>query len=303
MAENYENKNNSEKEFYKTKIRERYKGMDTRKAEVIPARKSMDFYDDVKRRVAVYVRVSTDNVRQTSSYELQKNYYEDIVDKNPNWSIADIYADEGISGTSLKHRDEFNRMIDDCRAGKIDMIITKSVSRFSRNIKDCITIIEELHSLKNPVGVYFETEGIFSMNDEREANLHMVLSMAQEESHIKSSSMNASVEMRFSHGILLTPVLLGYDHDENGKLVVNEDEAKTVRLIFFMYLYGCPSAEIADILMRLGRKTKKGNTRWTENAVLNILRNERHCGDVLARKTFTPRYLDHKSKKNKGDKN
>jgi len=114
----------------KAKIRERYRGMDTDNMEVIPARKAPDFYDEEPKRVAVYVRVSTDDPRQTTSFEIQKNYYEDLVEKHELWTLVDIYADEGISGTSLQHRDAFNQMIADCRAGKIDLIITKSVSRF-----------------------------------------------------------------------------------------------------------------------------------------------------------------------------
>ena len=152
----------SEKELQKQKIRERYKGLNTDDVEVIPARKKADFYDDIPRRVAVYVRVSTDDPRQTSSYELQKNYYEDFVQKHPSWTLVGIYADEGISGTSLNHRENFKRMLADCRAGKIDMIITKSVSRFARNIVDCISIARELLALRPAVGVFFETEHIFT---------------------------------------------------------------------------------------------------------------------------------------------
>lgn len=122
-----ENKTPLSKTQQKEKIRERYKGIDPNILEVIPARKQADFYDDTARRVAVYVRVSTDDPRQTSSYELQKNYYEDMVHRHENWTLTEIYADEGISGTSLQYRDAFNRMINDCKAGKIDMIITKSV--------------------------------------------------------------------------------------------------------------------------------------------------------------------------------
>lgn len=292
----------TDKELQRSKIRERYKGADIGKAEIIPARRQVDFFDDVECRVAVYVRVSTDNLQQTSSYELQKNYYEDMILRHPNWKLAGIYADEGISGTSLQHRDAFNQMIADCEKGKIDMIITKSVSRFARNIIDCITNVKKLKKLSTPVGVYFETDGIFSLRGEDEQRLNLMSTIAQEESHIKSSIMNASIDMRFSHGILLTPVLLGYDHDENGKLIVNESEARTVRLIFFMYLYGYTCEQIAAELEKLGRQTKKGNTEWNAGSVLNVLRNERHCGDVLAHKTFTPDYCDHKSKKNRGDR-
>lgn len=286
----------------KAKIRERYKGLSVDQAEVIPARKQQDFYDDEPKRVAVYVRVSTDNIQQTSSYELQKNYYEDMVSRNPNWTLVEIYADEGISGTSLNKRDAFNRMIQDCMAGKIDMIITKSVSRFARNIVDCVTIVRQLKAQRPSIGVFFETEHIFTLQDNSEMSLNFTATMAQEESHVKSSIMNASIEMRFSHGIVLTPVLLGYDHDDEKKLTINEDEAKIVRLIFFLYLSGYTCQNIADTLTELGCETKRGNTVWSAGSILQILRNERYCGDVLTRKTFTPSYLDHKSRKNMGDR-
>lgn len=293
---------NLSKKQQKDIIRERYKGVDPDILEVIPAKKKADFYDDEPRRVAVYVRVSTDDPRQTSSYELQKNYYEDLVLRHESWTLIDIYADEGISGTSLKHRDAFNRMIDDCKNGKIDMIITKSVSRFARNIVDCISIVRELGTLNPPVGVFFETEHIFTLKDDSEMGLSFQATMAQEESHVKSNIMNASIEMRFSHGIVLTPVLLGYDHDDDGNLIINEEEAKTVRLIFFMYLYGYTCKEISDVLTELEFKTKRGNTTWSPSSVLQQLRNERHCGEVLTRKTFTPSYLTHKTKRNEGDR-
>ena len=287
----------------KEKIRQRYQGGNSDLRELIPADRQADLFDDVLKRVAVYVRVSTDDPRQTSSYELQKNYYENLVRKNENWKLVGIYADEGISGTSLVHRDSFNQMIDDCEAGKIDMIITKSVSRFSRNILDCIGTVRNLAALKSPVGVFFESEYIFTLKEDAETRLTLIASMAQEESHTKSTSMNASIEMRFSNGILLTPAPLGYDNDEDGRLIINDEEAQTIRLIFFMYLYGYSCQDIADKLTELKLKTKKGNTRWNAGSVLQILRNERYCGDVMARKTFTPNYLDHKSKKNTGQRN
>ena len=253
--------------------------------------------------MAVYARVSTDDPRQTSSYELQKNYYEDYIGRYPNWELVHIYADEGISGTSLRRRDSFNQMINDCATGKIDMIITKSVSRFARNIMDCIGNVNKLKQQVPPVGVFFENEQIFTLNPQSEMSLSFIAAMAQEESHVKSSSMNASYEMRFSHGIFMTPPLLGYDQDEDGNLIINEEEAKTVRLIFFMYLYGYSTQQIADLLTILTRPTKKGNTTWSSSSVLGVLQNERHCGEVLAHKTFTPNYLDHKARKNCGDRN
>lgn len=288
----------------KSKIRSRYRGIDPSLLEVILAKPVPGLYDDdVYRRVAVYARVSTGDPRQTSSYELQKNYYEDYVGRHPNWELVKIYADEGISGTSLRHRDAFNEMIVDCKAGKIDMIITKSVSRFARNIMDCIGTVNELKLRTPAIGVLFENEQIYTLNAQSEMSLSFIAAMEQEESHTKSTSMNASYEMRFSHGIFLTPPLLGFDQDENGKLVINEDEAKTVRLIFFTYLYGYSTQQIADLLMKLERPTKKGNLTWSSSTVLGILQNERHCGAVLAHKTYTPNYLDHRSRKNRGERN
>ena len=294
----------SSTDIKKMKIRTRYQGIDPELLEVIPAKPTEDLYDDnIYRRVALYVRVSTDDPRQTSSYELQKNNNEDYVSRHPYWELIHIYADEGISGTSLRHRDSFKQMIDDCAKGRIDMIITKSVSRFARNIVDCIGIVNKLKQQTPSVGVLFENEQIFTLNTKSEVSLSFTAAMAQEESHVKSSSMNLSYEMRFSHGIFMTPPLLGYDQDKDGNLVINEEEAKTVRLIFFMYLYGYSTRKIADLLTEMERPTKRGNKIWSSNSVLGVLQNERHCGEVLAHKTFTPNYLDHKARKNCGDRN
>lgn len=288
----------------KEKIRERYKGVDESQLSVIPAIPKADIFDKEKElRVAVYARVSTDDPNQTSSYELQKNHYTDLVNRHENWNLVDIYADEGISGTSLKHRDNFIRMIGDAVAGKIDLIVTKSVSRFARNLLDGVGIVRKLLALTPPVGVFFETEGINTLKKDSEMLLAFMATMAQEESHTKSEVMNGSIEMRFKRGIFLTPPLLGYDQDENGNLVINEEEAKTVRLIYFLFLFSYSTSFVADSLMKLGRRTKKGNLKWTSETVLAQLNNERHCGSVLARKTYTPNYLDHKSKKNRNDRN
>lgn len=296
-------KSNDEKSV-KQKIRERYKGVSEDVLDVILAKPQEDFYKPKTiKRVAVYARVSTDDPNQTSSYELQKNHYEDMVRRKENWELVDIYADEGISGTSLQHRESFIRMLHDCQAGKIDLIVTKSVSRFARNIVDCIGYVRQLKASAPPIGVFFETENIFTLDEHSEMSLSFIATLAQEESHTKSEIMNASIEMRFKRGIFLTPPLLGYDKDENGNLVINEEEAKTVRLIFFSYIYGYSTQKIADALTELERLTKRGNEVWSAGSVLQILTNERYCGDVLARKTYTPNYLDHKSKKNNHDRN
>ena len=293
-----------DREAQKEKIRERYQGINTDELELIPALPKVNLYDEkTEKRVAVYARVSTGDPRQTSSYELQKNHYLDIINKHRSWTLVDIYADEGISGTSLQHRDEFIRMINDCKEHKIDFIITKSVSRFARNVVDCISYERELKELEPPVGILFETEGIYTLDSGSEMQLSILATTAQEESHNKSEIMNASIEMRFRRGIFLTPVLLGYDHDKDGNLIINQEEAKTVRLIFFMYLSGYSSQEIADKLTYLEARTKKGNTEWSSSSILQILQNERYCGDILARKTWTPNYLNHRSRKNKQNRN
>lgn len=291
-----------QKEQEKAKTRQRMQvKVDPNNYEFIPAQKETDYYDnDVNQRVGIYVRVSTDDVRQTTSFELQKKYYEDFVTRHPNWTLVKIYADEGISGTSLDHRVGFNEMISDAKSGKLDMIITKSVSRFARNVLICIGMVRDLAALPHPVGVFFESEAIFSLKDESQMALSFLATIAEEESHTRSRSMETSLRMRLDNGIPLTPKLLGYSHDEDGQLVINPAEAPTVKLCFYMYLYGYSTQQIADALIALGRKSYLGNICWTSNSIVQILRNERHCGYVLTRKTYTPDFRDHKSKKNYG---
>ena len=277
--------------------------MDPENYEFIPEKKRADYYDnDSEQLVGIYVRVSTDDVRQTTSFELQKKYYEDFVVKHPKWKLVKIYADEGISGTSLKHRDAFLSMIADAKAGKLSLIICKNVSRFARNVKDFLEVIRDLAELKNPVGVFFESEAIFSLNEDSQLALTFQSTMAEEESHTRSRSMETSLRMRLDNGIPLTPKLLGYTHDAEGRLVPNPEEAPTVKLAFYMYLYGYSTQQIAEAFIALGRKSYLGNIKWTSNAIVQILRNERHCGDVLTRKTFTLSYRTHKTAKNNGDR-
>ncbi|MBQ3464058.1 MAG: recombinase family protein, partial [Clostridia bacterium] len=179
-----------ERELSKERQRRRmHVTIDADNYEYTPADKQTDYYDnDVHQRVAIYVRVSTDDERQTTSFELQQIYYEDFVARHPNWTLVKIYADEGISGTSLKHRDEFNRMIADCRAGKIDLIITKSVSRFARNVMITIGVTRDLAEMNPPIGVFFESEAIFSLKDDSQSALTFLATMAEEESHTRRRS-------------------------------------------------------------------------------------------------------------------
>ena len=299
-----DSKKKIDKDREKDRVRKRIRvEIDPEKYEYIPAKKVIDFYDnDVPQRVAVYVRVSTEDVRQTTSYELQKKYYEDYVRNHPNWTLVKIYADEGISGTSLKHRDAFNEMIRHCREGQIDLIVTKSVSRFARNVMITIGMARELAQMKSPVGIFFESEAIFSLNDDSQMALTFQATMAEEESHTRSRSMETSLRMRLDNGIPLTPKLLGYTHDSEGNLIVNPEEANTVKLAFFMYLYGYTTQQIADTFIALERRSYLGNIKWTASSIVQILRNERHCGDVLTRKTFTQDFRSHRHLKNRGER-
>ncbi len=292
------------KEQLKNRIRNRINTkIDYENYEFIPEKEKTDFYNpDTTLSIGVYVRVSTENLGQISSYELQKKYYEDYVRSRPMWKLHLIYADEGLSGTSLKKRDAFNRMMDDCKAGLIDMIITKSVSRFSRNVLDCVGTVRMLSELKKPIGVFFESEALFSLEEESQITLTLKSSIAQEESHIRSRSMETSLRMRLDGGLPLTPKLLGYSHDVEGNLIINHDEAPTVKLIFYMYLYGYSTAEIAEKLTQRGLRTYLGNTEWSSSSIYQVLRNERHCGDVLTRKTYTQSFLTHRTLKNRGNK-
>ena len=288
----------------KERIRERVRvQIDRENYAYFPERKEPDYYDsDVNQRVGVYVRVSTDDPRQTTSYELQKKYYEDFVIRHPQWTLVDIYADEGISGTSTRHRDQFNRMIAECKAGKIDLIITKSVSRFARNVVDFLGMVRMLSERNPPIGVFFEAENIFSLNETSNMALSFQATMAEEESRNKSRSMETSLRMRLDHGLPLTPKLLGFTHNSEGKLVPNPDTMHIPKLMFYMYLYGFSTQQIADALTALEKKTYLGNVKWTASGVAASMRNERYCGDVYTRKRFTKDVLSHKTAKNRGER-
>ena len=171
------------------KVRNRYRNANATGLEMIPAKEKLDFFEDNSvKRIAIYVRVSTDSAQQVSSYEIQQKYYRDFVSKYPNWILVKIYADEGISGTSLKKRDQFNQMVKDCKAGLIDIIITKNMSRWSRNIIDGIGIVRELAAQNPPVGVFFENEGAYSLDSEKAMIISIHSTMAEQESRTKSSS-------------------------------------------------------------------------------------------------------------------
>ena len=193
-------------------------------------------------------------------------------------------------------------MMADAKDGKIDLIITKSVSRFARNVENFLTAVRTLSEHKPRIGVFFESENIFSLKEDSQMALSFQATMAEEESRNKSRSMETSLRMRLDHGLPLTPKLLGFQHDEDGKLIIDPASYKIPKLMFFMILYGYSTSQIAEKLTQLGKKTYKGNTTWTATGVVSILRNERYCGDVFTRKTFTPDVVSHRSVKNRGER-
>ena len=254
------------------KLREIYQREDNSQKTFIPAKPKVDPNERNRFfRVCAYCRVSTDSDEQLSSYELQQAHYLHLVEDHPNWELRHIYADEGISGTSLKKRDQFVEMIEACKHGEYDLIVTKSVSRFARNLVDCISIIRLLKGLPKPVGVYFETDNLNTLGENNEFMLSFLATFAQEESVKKSEAMNWSLMQRFKDGKLLTPALLGYDRpkDVTGRYIkyaplkINESEAAIVRFIYDAYLFGWTQEEIANFLTDIGCETKTGVTEWS----------------------------------------
>lgn len=280
-------------------IREKYKGIDPSEIEVIPANEedTIDI-ENRKMKVGAYVRVSTQNDEQTSSFELQVNDFTKRINDNPNWEFAGIYSDEGISGTELSHRAGMLSLIQDAKAGKVQLILVKSIARFARNVVDCLSIVQELK--RYGVGVCFDENNLCTLGAEGTMLLTILATVAEEESRSKSFIMNWSVQRRFQNGIFLIQELLGFDKDEDGNLVINEKEAETVKVIYYLYINGYSSSEIADILTEYERETKLGNTEWSSGSIPRIIENERYCGDVLAHKTYTPDFKTHKSVKNNG---
>ena len=295
----------------KEQLRRVYQQTDECEKTFIPAKPKVDLYGEGHMfRVCAYCRVSTDNDEQLSSFELQQAHYKQVVQDHPNWELKRIYADEGISGTSLKNRDAFNEMIAACQRGEYDLIVTKSVSRFARNLVDCISLIRMLKSQTPPVGVFFETDNLYTLAENTEFMLSFLATFAQEESVKKSEAMNWSLQQRFKDGKLLTPAPLGYDRpkDVTGRYIkyapleINEEEAKTVRFIYDAYLSGWSQEQIANFLTDIGCETKTGGAAWNSSSVGYSLTNERYCGSVLTWKTFTADLYEHKHKKNNQDR-
>lgn len=253
-----------------------------------------------KTRVAAYCRVSTDTDEQATSYEAQVEHYTEYIRKNPSWECAGIYADDGISGTSTKKREEFNRLIDDCMNGRVDMVITKSISRFARNTLDCLNYIRKLKD-KN-IAVYFEKEGINTLDAKGEVMLTIMASLAQQESESLSQNVRLGLQYRYQQGKVQVNHnrFLGYDKDEEGNLIINKEEAEVVKRIFREYLEGQSFYGIGKGLEADGIKTAAGSERWLNSSIKLILTNEKYMGDALLQKTVTTDFLSKKRVANRG---
>ncbi|MGI6435604.1 MAG: recombinase family protein [Syntrophomonadaceae bacterium] len=257
-----------------------------------------------KKKIAVYARVSTFEEEQQSSQELQESYFKEMIANNENWELYKVYADHGVTGTNTKNRTAFNEMIEDAKEQKFDLIITKSISRFARNTLDCLTYVRMLKGLKKPVGVIFDRERISSLDSSSEMLLTIIASISEEESKTISANVCWGVTKRFSQGIphIPTTYFLGYDEDEEGNLIINEKEAKTVRRIYRELLAGKGTVLIAKGLTKDKVKTARGNTKWTSDSVLKLLRNEKYAGHALCQKSVTLDPLTHKRVRNKNHK-
>ena len=270
---------------------------------IIPARKHTRKDNDEEKpklRVAAYCRVSTDSDEQATSYEAQIEHYTTYINSHPDWELAGIYADDGISGTNTKKREEFNRMIDACMAGDIDMVITKSISRFARNTLDCLKYIRQLKD-KN-ISVYFEKENINSMDTKGEVMLTIMASLAQQESQSLSQNVKLGLQYRYQQGEIQVNCkwFLGYTKDENKKLVIVPEEAETVKRIYREYLEGASMLKIARGLEADGILNGAGREKWHTSSINTILRNEKYIGDALLQKTYTVDFLTKKRVKNNG---
>ena len=278
--------------------------MEVRKVIVIPKKETISYDIDTgtikKKRVCAYARVSTDLEDQKNSFNAQLEEYQSRILKNPEWEFVKLYSDEGISGTSIKKRKGFQEMIEDALAGKIDLILTKSISRFARNTIDCLSIVRELRD--KGVEVFFEKENITTNDTKIEMILTIFASMAQEESKSISENVKWGIRKRMAKGVThVNPrYLLGYEHDESGNLVIKSDESETVTHIYNLYLSGFSYRKIVEILVSEKIPNWKGEIKWTVAMIHKILSDEKYTGEVLLQKTYVKDFLTHNRMINNG---
>ncbi|HEN0367974.1 TPA: recombinase family protein [Streptococcus agalactiae] len=264
-------------------------------------RSSSDDFSLKKRRVAGYARVSTDHEDQATSYESQMRYYSEYINERDDWEFVKMYSDEGISGTNTKLRTGFKAMVEDALNGKIDLIITKSVSRFARNTVDSLTTVRQLKEVG--VEIYFEKENIWTLDSKGELLITIMSSLAQEESRSISENVTWGLRKQFAEGKVHFPYtnVLGFKAGEDGAIVVDQDEAKTVRYIFQQALIGKSPYHIAKDLTEQGIPSPSGKSRWNATTIKRMLRNEKYKGDALLQKTYTIDFLTKKKNINRGE--
>lgn len=248
-----------------------------------------------RRRVAVYCRVSTDKEDQLESLDNQMKSFRLRIEQNKGWKLVKIYADEGISGTSMKHRVQFRAMIDDCKAGKIDYILCKSISRFARNTVDTLTTVRELQEAG--VQVYFEKENIDTANSVSEMLLTIMASFAQEESRSISENVKWGIRKRFEEGKEMKVPLYGFYHTEDALFLIRQDEAKIVREIFERYVHGETPTEIMNDMIARKVKPPAGDC-WKRLQLGRMLKNEKYAGDSILQKTYVENHLTHRQIRN-----
>ena len=275
-----------------------------RKIKIIPPKANMNTEKKKKVKkinVAAYCRVSTAQEDQETSYEAQVAYFTKLITENPSWQLAGIYADDGISGTDMKKRDNFNAMMERClqKDGNIDLILTKSISRFARNTVDCLSCIRKLK--ERNIAIYFEKEHINTLESTGELLITILSSQAQEESRNISENVKWGLKRKYEKGEMLVRRMVGYQKGIDGQLHIIPEEAEVVRLIYGKYLEGESLNSIAQLLKEKGIKTIRGNTEWNVNSIRTILINEKYIGDAMAQKTFTTDYLTKTRKENQGE--
>lgn len=259
-------------------------------------------YNEVsKRRVAAYARVSTDSDEQLTSYEAQIDYYTHYIQSKPDWEFVKVYSDEGISATNTKNREAFKQMITDAIEGKIDLIVTKSISRFARNTVDTLVAIRKLK--EKGVECYFEKENIYTFDSKGELLITIMSSIAQEESRSLSQNVTWGIRKSFSDGNIKIAYkrFLGYKRGADGRPEIIPEEAETVRRIYYLFLIGKSEQEIARLMEDEKIKAPGGGDKWYMQTVKSILKNEKYKGDALLQKQFTVDYLEKKSKINEGE--
>lgn len=253
---------------------------------------------DVRKRVAAYCRVSTDHEDQANSFESQQRYFRQYIERNPDWELYEIFADEGISGTNTKKRSEFKRMIACAKEGDFDLIITKEISRFARNTLDSIYYTRDLK--KHGVGVIFMNDNINTLDGDAELRLAIMSSIAQEESRKTSERVKWGQKRHMEQGVVFGRSMLGYDV-KDGKMTVNEDGAKIVRLIFHKFANENKGTHVIARELREAGITPMRVKEWSNTVILRVIRNEKYCGDLVQKKTFTPDFLSHEKKYNRGE--